>query len=419
VSWGSTKPPSSLNIPNNAQEVKNSNYDTAADTTRAGPSGQTVSLQSIMQASPLESEAEAYIQRSLDHCDPAEASLRVLGFVPDAATPDVFVDDVSNNAPLKLPRHRKTKSTAQELCQFTSDLVELNDLHKDLHRDDDGVNIPAALSPKAATKRHRDEESSVMTREKRETARDGWKKVQGAVVGLDAFLLDADAQRKKTDDVSDESRDDNDLSDPTTLLQTNRKRRSKNRVASTYTDFKEWLKVNRDFMFQYCKIAILYVMIPATGIAAILFYLLHNPPCGTTTECLLGPAHDSLSSLLLQMKTAVYTGANGTLNAALNATNTTAPGTSIKNDVTVLFQSASYSWWILFILVRQVCTLSLSLATQALVIDYLALRSKLIVRLFGPFVTLYIIQSKGWPLVMVSARESMFLLDDYRILITL
>jgi hypothetical protein len=39
--------------------------------------------------------------------------------------------------------------------------------------------------------------------------------------------------------------------------------------------------------------------------------------------------------------------------------------------------------------------------TQALVIDFFCLRSTLSIKLFGPFLTLLVVQSKGWPFLAV------------------
>jgi len=37
-----------------------------------------------------------------------------------------------------------------------------------------------------------------------------------------------------------------------------------------------------------------------------------------------------------------------------------------------------------------------------MIVDYFCLRSALAVKILGPFLTLYIIQSKGWPFVLFS-----------------
>jgi len=60
--------------------------------------------------------------------------------------------------------------------------------------------------------------------------------------------------------------------------------------------------------------------------------------------------------------------------------------------------SASASWWILFVLVRQVITFTMAYVTGLFIVDYLAMRTRMFVRLFGPLVTLVIVQSKGWPI---------------------
>ena len=99
-------------------------------------------------------------------------------------------------------------------------------------------------------------------------------------------------------------------------------------------------------------------MAPATGLAAILFYLTDNPPTGRAS--------------------------NGY----------TALGTS--GDV------ASASWWILFICVRQVTTFSLAMLAQLLVVDFLCLGTRVLLKLLGPVLTLLLAQSKGWPFVTLT-----------------
>ncbi|CAB9496802.1 Mechanosensitive ion channel protein [Seminavis robusta] len=61
---------------------------------------------------------------------------------------------------------------------------------------------------------------------------------------------------------------------------------------------------------------------------------------------------------------------------------------------------ASISWWFLFVGVRQPITFIMALLTQSLAIDYLALSSQLVLRWCGPIVTLFLVQSKGWPFVL-------------------
>lgn len=58
------------------------------------------------------------------------------------------------------------------------------------------------------------------------------------------------------------------------------------------------------------------------------------------------------------------------------------------------------SWWILFIFVRHILVVSLAAMSQSLIIDFLCMRSRIILKAFGPMVTLYTVQSKGWPFII-------------------
>jgi hypothetical protein len=60
---------------------------------------------------------------------------------------------------------------------------------------------------------------------------------------------------------------------------------------------------------------------------------------------------------------------------------------------------ASISWYLLFF-ARQIVTLSLALATQLFIIDFLCVSTKILLRLLGQYVTLLVIMSKGWPFVV-------------------
>lgn len=86
-----------------------------------------------------------------------------------------------------------------------------------------------------------------------------------------------------------------------------------------------------------------FLMIPSLGLSAILYYLAGNP---------LGP------------------------------------------------YGASYSWWLQF-LVRQSITFMLAQFTQFILIDFIALETKLAVMAIGRMLTLMAVQAKGWPLIFV------------------
>jgi hypothetical protein len=55
---------------------------------------------------------------------------------------------------------------------------------------------------------------------------------------------------------------------------------------------------------------------------------------------------------------------------------------------------------ILFIGVRQLITLTLSKAMELFVIDFLSLRTRFTMRLLGPWITLFILQARGWPFLV-------------------
>jgi hypothetical protein len=115
--------------------------------------------------------------------------------------------------------------------------------------------------------------------------------------------------------------------------------------------FQDFMSPVSSSIYQYCKMVLLCLVFPSTGIAAILFHLADNPPTG-------------------------YTDGEGA----------TAHGSR-----------ASVSWWLMFLGVRQVVTFSLALLTQLIVIDFLSIRVGGTHRLFGPWITLTLVQSRGWP----------------------
>ena len=131
-----------------------------------------------------------------------------------------------------------------------------------------------------------------------------------------------------------------------------------NLVTSTTDKIKEEMEVWNNFfrprqarVWSFAKSIILFVMIPATGISALLFYVFGNPTTGVQESGVDSPL-------------------------------------------------ASASWWLLFIFVRQLITFSLALAAQLFIIDFLALGTRVMLRLLGSVLTLLIVQSKGWPFVV-------------------
>ena len=110
----------------------------------------------------------------------------------------------------------------------------------------------------------------------------------------------------------------------------------------------------------YVRNVLFFLILPALGISTLLFYVFENP----------------------------HTGVNESDGDALENIETQSPS---KNE------AASVSWWLLFLFVRQVITLSMALVTQAILIDFLVIGSWMFLRFFGPVFTLLMAQSKGWP----------------------
>jgi hypothetical protein len=120
-------------------------------------------------------------------------------------------------------------------------------------------------------------------------------------------------------------------------------------------DLRAYLKPELEYFYAYCR-AILYIIVPATGIAFILFYLVENPPTGRID---LEASMNTNSSLLIN-----------------------------ENGGTVEPNRASASWWILYAGVRQVITFSLARAMQVIIVDYFCLGSRLSLSIIGPMLTL-------------------------------
>ena len=107
-----------------------------------------------------------------------------------------------------------------------------------------------------------------------------------------------------------------------------------------------FFRPQRKHIRSYVKTLVCYIFAPFIGVAAILFYFGSNPLTGDISG-----------------------------------------------------NRASVSWWLLFC-VRQVVTLSLSMALQTIIIDLLCVGTRVMLRIVGPLFTLLIAQSKGWPFVV-------------------
>jgi hypothetical protein len=129
-----------------------------------------------------------------------------------------------------------------------------------------------------------------------------------------------------------------------------------------FKDFEEWLKYRQYNLWAQVKFLLFFIMIPSTGIASILFYLAGNPPCGYKT---------------------CTTEQQGNIGIFVNAA-----------------YQASASWWLLFIGCRQVITFTMARVMDSFIIDYVALQTRYMNLILGPYLTLAIVQAKGWPFIL-------------------
>jgi hypothetical protein len=122
--------------------------------------------------------------------------------------------------------------------------------------------------------------------------------------------------------------------------------------------FTDFLKPRKKYIGHYWWIRFKYAILPGLGVAALLFYILDNPPHGRLVKV---------------------------------------DGKYVDEKFGSVPDTASVSWWFLFIAVRQVVTFSSAKMWEMFLVDFLAVKTPILTALVGPYVTLWIAQSKGWP----------------------
>ncbi|GAX27063.1 hypothetical protein FisN_9Lh385 [Fistulifera solaris] len=137
------------------------------------------------------------------------------------------------------------------------------------------------------------------------------------------------------------------------------------------SDAREFTQQRKSALRAYLWTLMLLV-VPAIGISFILFYLAGNPPTGRIED-------DSKLVYDFETNTTILVNTNGEEFDA---------------------KTASASWWILFLCVRQIITLSLAKMCQTIIIDFFCVSTRIFVNTFGQFFTLFIIQSRGVPFHM-------------------
>ena len=188
------------------------------------------------------------------------------------------------------------------------------------------------------------------------------------------FLNDVEIGEEIPDDGASPAPQDNALADgqsPSMRLNTHRSAANKNNPIvqalsnSAVQDLKLFIDQRRRSIALYTRLLVLLV-IPAMTVSCLLFYFFDNTPTGK-----------------LDIELYRY-----------NKTMVNTKGQKIDEH------TASVSWWILFVCVRQALTFSMAQFLQVFIIDFLCLNTRFFSTLFGNLVTLLIAQSKGWPFIV-------------------
>jgi len=136
-------------------------------------------------------------------------------------------------------------------------------------------------------------------------------------------------------------------------------RRKKSRAQQTLRELQDFFEPQKTTIALYLRVVFLYIALPLLAIAAALFYFAHCPPTGRL-------ANEGRPI-------------NGTLyNTHGEIVDPTAVSTS---------------WWLIFV-VRQLVTFTLSKCLEKIFVDYLTIRTKATINVFGPWLTLFVLQSR-------------------------
>ena len=401
VSWDIKKPPSVFNMTTNDAAPLSPKSDVSGPTSSRPRARMTfkqagkLTLQQVLESSPQEAEADTYIQNALDEIDPTRAGPSasqesILSAVPDDAKQGFAEADggdenksfgtasssrrVTTSSTTTPSKHRRKPSTAQNLADLASDLKKMNHTTGilDSHKSDERNNEPSSQTDAFVTgattilnRIRKDKEKKGEAEEaptsilraassRRSDAEAGGTTSKWGIIRNTTNVASAiSSSDKKTDgelpdDIDVEAGEDMDEQDGK-IDTVGGKKKKKNRVKSEWEDLEDFFAFSGGRFFAFFRKILLFLILPGIGVAAILFYAADNPPCGTRQECLDLEAKRNATEMLAQS----VGEANG---SALNQTDDGAeePLEAIKIDFGQLIDSASVSWWILFVCVRQV-----------------------------------------------------------------
>jgi hypothetical protein len=252
--------------------------------------------------------------------------------------------------------HRRTMSVEDRLAGLTIEYSNLEDSKK---RSDLGngnpempINIQSSgdvFRNNTAVIAHKDHLLSPVPRRKYTDISDKLP----AVVEIDEETPQISVKDDRSSDDDDKPTCDNDAQTTDSRYSGKVQTKHQKMLAKATDRLKDDLEVWRTFFSPrrenvntYIKFVFIWMGIPLIGVAFLLYYAFDNPPTYDEDES----------------------------------------------------HKASVSWWLLFC-ARQVITLSLALFLQLIIVDFLSVGTRIMLRIVGPILTLLVVQSRGWPFV--------------------
>ena len=252
-------------------------------------------LADVVKASPLEDEAEYYLQKTLEEVLPQEVGDSIgLVDIPEDAEQEFFdrQKEVAKKDPAKLEEAQLWDLAAemqkmQETSEVENDGFGLNDSIGDidvvLTEADKLVENATNLVPPRIQATKPSENQTALSPKAR------WAQLKAATLTVGAVgkvRNDEEEAAETIDPVSNNDIENASFADGSSVSSDGIGNFLK--VGATMKadlhDFDAWVRLRHRGALYYARVILLYVMIPSAGLAAVLFYLADNPPCGSTGD---------------------------------------------------------------------------------------------------------------------------------------
>ena len=383
------------------------------------PGDGNVTVKHVQNAQPVESLEERTIMQSLERSDPTGKSSRHFDKMLSVAK--LAVDDLVQTPERHLSSlHSGDEDEAETLDELFALTKSINKIDAELQQDDT-LHVQPAHTPPA---------------EIFQDAEDTRHNTQGDQFAANAGHLFRRFERQNRRRNGGLQRSNANVKSAKGggkggLGKGGRKERrkfKKHKFINSIQPFNDYLKNNNSHVWSYVK-TILFIIVPFTAAAALLYYVFDNPIVNVDSNSSI------LDSLLIRPSTPAPTPAPTNVTA-LNITNSTVPtpapvpfkfrqnqpttppsggGLNVFGGVPaqapnvkiveteegaivaeVTEQYPSYSWWVLFLGVRQVVTFGLAKG-----VGFLICQSAIMFPSFAlcsPMMRVFILQAKGWPM---------------------